>query len=81
MDRIVDIIIGLVLIIGIGALIFFAVTDNSKYIYECTDYKGDIVYCTYAQWTKGGMRGTLEDGTVITITSYKQVLKEEVEDE
>lgn len=81
MDKIINIIFALILITIIIGFISFGIIEGNKYIYECTDYKGDIVYCKDARWTKGGMYGTLEDGTMITITSYRQVLKEEAENE
>ena len=49
-------------------------------IYECTDYKGNLIYCTSAYTSKGGMFGTTEDGTHITLTSYKQIPKTERKD-
>lgn len=54
----------------------FLVEENQKYIYECTDYKGNLIYCKNACWTKGGIFGTTEDGRTIVITSYKRILKE-----
>lgn len=65
--------IGILIISGI----FVATSENQDYIYECTDYKGDLIYCKRANWTKGGMFGTTEDGRTILITSYKRILKEE----
>lgn len=82
MNKFARFIITVILItVTIGALIVFIIEDfNSpptKYMYKCTDYKGDTIYCTYAYSSKGGMFGYLEDGTLITITSYKRILMEE----
>jgi hypothetical protein len=52
--------------------------ENAKYIYVCTDYQGNEVLCTYYYLRDGHYFGGMEDGTVISITSYKRVLKEEV---
>lgn len=56
----------------------FAVKDESKYIYECTDIQGKLIYCTYAVTNKGGMFGKTEDGRKITLTSYKKINKEDM---
>ena len=64
-------------ILIIGILMIYLIVDCNKYIYECTDYKGYIVYCTDAYISKGGIFGYTEDGTKIQLTSYKRVLKEE----
>ena len=53
---------------------------SEGYIYKCTDVQGNLVYCTYAYTSKGGMFGTTEDGTHITITSYKRIPKTERKD-
>jgi hypothetical protein len=70
------------LLIIFTALIILAtlmcVDDYKNYIYECTDYKGNTVYCVSYQVTKGNAWGTMEDGTRIAITSYKRVPREEV---
>lgn len=50
---------------------------EQNYIYKCTDTQGNVIYCTNARTTKGGMFGTMEDGTEVTITSYKRVKIEE----
>lgn len=68
------IILFIVLILG---LFTWCCIDESKYIYKCTDTQGNIVYCVNAHTYRGGMIGTTEDGTKLTITSYKRVLKEE----
>lgn len=52
--------------------------ENSKYIYECTDNAGNIIYCNTYYIDKGNAWGILEDGTRISITSYKPIAKEEV---
>lgn len=77
----VDFILGIILFIFIFGAIFFGVIDENKYIYECTDYKGDIIYCTYARETKGGMFGKTENGVEIQLTSYKRILKSEIKEE
>lgn len=55
----------------------FILIDEQNYIYKCTDTQGNVIYCINARETKGGMFGTMEDGTEVTITSYKRVKIEE----
>lgn len=62
----------LLLIILIVVLIFIPI-DEQNYIYKCTDTQGNVIYCINARTTKGGMFGIMEDGTKVTITSYKRV--------
>lgn len=62
-------------IVLVAALIFIPI-DKQNYIYKCTDTQGNVIYCINARETKGGMFGTMEDGTKVTITSYKRVNKE-----
>lgn len=68
----------LLFIVLIVALIFILI-DEQNYIYKCTDTQGNVIYCTNARTTKGGMFGTMEDGTEVTITSYKRVKIEEAD--
>ena len=72
-----------VIVIGVllAVIICLIPMERVEYIYECTDYKGDLIYCKDAYWTKGGMLGKTEDGTTITITSYKRILKHERNEE
>ena len=78
MEDIIKVIIFLLVgSILMGLLIWFCIDDYEKYTYRCTDYKGDIIYCKQVTSIKGEMRGTMEDGTVVEITSYKKVLEEE----
>ena len=66
----------LFIVLILGLFTWYCI-DESKYIYKCTDTQGNIVYCVNAYTSRGGMIGTTEDGTKLTITSYKRVLKEE----
>lgn len=68
-EKILFILLFIVLIAGI----FLIPIDEQNYIYKCTDTQGNVIYCTNARTTKGGMFGTMEDGTKVTITSYKRV--------
>lgn len=77
MERVIGIILGVILVgLIIGSIIFGANYD-SNFIYKCTDTKGNIIYCIDAYISRGGMFGTMEDGTKVTITSYKLVEREE----
>jgi len=70
-------------VIFIGFIIFVCwdlTIEAEKMIYECTDFQGNLVYCTSAYTSRGGMFGTTEDGTRITLTSYKQIPKTERKD-
>lgn len=73
-----DVIMIIVICVMFTILICWASYDNSHYTFECTDYQGNIIYCVSVSEYKNELLGTLEDGTVISITSYKRVLKEEV---
>ena len=78
MKEIIKVILLLVVGFGVlGLLIWSCIDDYEKYTYRCTDDKGDIIYCKQVTSIKGEMRGTMEDGTVVEITSYKKVLEEE----
>lgn len=68
----------LLFIVLIVAFIFILI-DEQNYIYKCTDTQGNVIYCTNTRTTKCGMFGTMEDGTEVTITSYKRVKIEEVD--
>lgn len=70
----------LLLFLLIGVIII-GFNEDTEHIYKCTDYEGNVVYCTHAYTNRGGMFGYMKDGTRITITSYKRVLKSEVKDE
>lgn len=77
-----DIIVKILFIVFVGLLFCtfsFVIIDENKYIYKCTDYKGDIVYCTRIDSYKTDLKGHMLDGTVIKITSYKRILKKEIE--
>ena len=50
--------------------------EKQDYIYICTDMQGNVIYCIDIYKTNGGMFGTKEDGTEVTITSYKRINKE-----
>ena len=76
MDRIVGSILFILVIIAIIGLCVYGIIDSENYIYVCTDTQGRTIYCTSAYTSKGGMFGTMKDGTKVTITSYKQVRKE-----
>lgn len=77
MERVIGIILGAILVVFIIGIIIFGATYESDFIYKCTDTKGNIIYCIDAYTSKGGMFGTMEDGTRVTITSYKLVEREE----
>lgn len=73
----------IVCVLFVGLMIFVCwdiTTEAETMIYECTDFQGNLVYCTSAYTSKGGMFGTTEDGTHITITSYKKIPKTERKD-
>lgn len=76
MEVLEKILIILFIVLFLGLFTWYCI-DESKYIYKCTDTQGNIVYCVNAYTGRGGMIGTTEDGTELTITSYKRVLKEE----
>ena len=76
MENKVNIVLGILLVVFVVGILIFGVIDDSKYIYKCTDTQGRTIYCTSAYTSKGGMFGIMEDGTKVTITSYKQVRKE-----
>ena len=67
--------IGLIIIIALDLTI-----EAETTIYECTDCQGNLVYCTHAYTSRGGMFGITEDGKHITLTSYKQIPKTERKD-
>ena len=69
------ILIALIIVVFVG-IFAYGIIDSRNYIYVCTDTQGKTIYCTSAYTSKGGMFGTMEDGTKVTITSYKQVRKE-----
>lgn len=73
--KIIDTIFILILLIVAFGVMSFSYLEYSKYIYECTDYKGNIVYCTYIEHSKSGVWGRTMDGRKIMITSHKLVLK------
>lgn len=77
MDEIKKFIFIFILVVAFLGLLIYCTSENSKYIYECIDYKGSMVYCTYIRHDKSGVWGKTIDGTTSTITSYKRVLKEE----
>jgi hypothetical protein len=70
-EKVLGIIITFVLI----SLMIYVILETPKegYIYECTDFQGNLVYCTSAYTDRGGMFGTTEDGTRIVLTSYKKI--------
>ena len=77
----VAVVIVCVLFIGLMVYVCWDSTIQAEtMIYECTDYHGNIVYCTSAYTNKGGMFGITEDGTHIALTSYKQIPKTERKD-
>lgn len=77
MEDKIDIVLGILLVVFIVGMLIFGVIDSSKYIYKCKDTQGNTIYCTRAETSKGGMFGIMEDGTRVTITSYKLVEREE----
>lgn len=70
-EKVLGIIITFVMIL----LIIYVILEvpEEGYIYECTDFYGNLVYCTFAYTDRGGMFGTTEDGTKIVLTSYKKI--------
>ena len=75
-DEIIEKLIYALIIIFFIVGICITFVNEQKYIYECTDNKGEIVYCYIVKNYKGEMTGRTEDGTVVEITSYKRVLEE-----
>lgn len=70
-----------VLFVGLMVFVCWDIThEQETMIYECTDYQGNIVYCTSAYTSEGGIFGITEDGTHIVLTSYKQIPKSERKD-
>lgn len=67
--------IGLIIIIALDLTI-----EAKTMIYECTDFQGNLVYCTSVFISKGSMFGITEDGTKVLLTSHKKILKEERKD-
>ena len=65
----------IIFIIILVVVVISIPNDTTEYIYECTDYQGNIIYCNKAYESKGGMFGIMEDGTKLVITSYKEVEK------
>lgn len=76
MDRIVGSILFVLVIVAIVGMAVYGIADSENYIYVCTSTQGKTIYCTSAYTSEGGMFGTMEDGTKVTITSYKQIRKE-----
>lgn len=69
------------LFIGLMMFVCWDIThEQETMIYECTDSQGNLVYCTSAYTSRGGMFGTTEDGTHIVLTSYKRIPKTERKD-
>ena len=68
-------VLGIIITFVVILLIIYVILEvpEEGYIYECTDTQGNLVYCTYAYIGKGGMFGTTEDGTHITLTNYKRI--------
>lgn len=76
-----EIVIAIAVLIVVGILIGMVIgLPEEGYIYECTDFYGNLVYCTSAYTDRGGMFGITEDGTRIVLTSYKQIPKTERKD-
>ena len=65
-------IILLFILIIIMAIIIY---DRDNYIYKCTDYEQNVIYCRNVRVEKGNVWGEMEDGTNIAITSYKKISK------
>ena len=76
--KVLSVIISIIIILLINHVIIKVPSEG--YIYECTDFQGNLVYCVSAYTDKGGMFGTTEDGTHIALTSYKQIPKTERKD-
>ena len=77
----IGIVVASIVIIGLMLFTLWTIDyENKTMIYECTDSQGNLVYCTSAYTSKGGMFGITEDGTHITLTSYKHILKTERKD-
>lgn len=72
----VDIVLGILLVVLTVGMLILGVTEDSEYIYKCTDTQGNTIYCINAYTNKGGMFGIMKDGTKVAITSYKQINKE-----
>ena len=77
----IGIVVASILFIGLMLFTLWSIEyENKTMIYECTDFQGNLVYCTSAYTSKGGMFGTTEDGTRIALTSYKLIPKTERKD-
>ena len=76
MERVINIILGAILVAFLVGITIYGATYDSNYIYRCTDTQGNTIYCVDAYTSRGGMFGTMEDGTRVTITSYKLIEKE-----
>lgn len=77
-EKVLRIIITFVMILLIIYVILEVLEEG--YIYECTDFYGNLVYCTSAYTDRGGIFGTTEDGTRIVLTSYKRIPETERKD-
>lgn len=68
-------VLGIIITFIIILLIIYVILEvpEEGYIYECTDFYGNLVYCTSAYTDRGGMFGITEDGTKIVLTSYKKI--------
>lgn len=74
-------VVACVLFVGFMVFVCWDIThEQETTIYECIDFHGNLVYCTSAYTSKGGMFGTTEDGTRIVLTSYKRIPKTERKD-
>ncbi len=75
-DKIGTILMVLLFILIIVVAIILDNGDN--YIYECSDYDSNIVYCKDVRIGYSGAWGEMKDGTSIAITSYKKINKKDM---
>lgn len=50
---------------------------DSPLVFECKDLQGNTIYCKTITKEYGGLYGTLEDGTIVQLQSYKRIERSE----
>ncbi len=71
-DDVIEIILIILLFIVMAIMVSIITYDSDNYIYECTNYEQNVIYCRSVRVEKGNAWGEMEDGTNIAITSYKK---------
>lgn len=70
--------VGLAVFIVIGIVwLFIRVLELQPVGYECTDVFGNTIYCKTIRGNHGNIWGIMQDGTMVKILRYKEILKEE----